>query len=192
MKITAARYRFGCSHNDTECFAWDKKPKLIHVKAFWVGQAEATQRAYEKMIGSNLSLYLRTAGPVDRVGWNEATKFCESVGIGLPTEAEWEYAARGGTSSARYGPLGDMAGYDGNSNDQTHEVASKLPNAYGLYDMLGNVWSGFRTPTSTGPNKKILRGDSFCNPERQVRVSDRFWDTPETAHRDMRFRCAGD
>lgn len=110
----------------------------------------------------------------------------------LPTEIEWEYAARGGTSSARYGPLEDIAWYDGNSNDQTHEVGRKRPNAYGLYDTLGNVWEWVEDTYEVEPGKKVLRGDSFYNPARQVRVSDRLWATPETTHRDMGIRCAGD
>lgn len=192
MKIPAGRYMFGCSHNDHECFTWEKTPKLIHVNAFWIGQTEVTQRAYEKVMGNNPSLYRGATRPVDRVGWNQAKKFCESVGMRLPTEVAWEYAARGRTSSARYGPLDDTAWYDGNSNDQTHDVASKLPNSYGLYDMLGNVWEWVQDAYGYEPNKRILRGASFYNPGKEVRVWNRLWATPDTAHRDMGFRCAGD
>jgi formylglycine-generating enzyme required for sulfatase activity len=63
-----------------------------------------------------------------------------SPGFRLPTGREWEFAARGGTSGDRYGPVDDIAWYDGNSNNQLHPVGQKLPNAFGLYDMLGNVW----------------------------------------------------
>ena len=71
--------------------------------------------------------------------WFNARKYCEAVGMRLPTEAEWEYAARGGTAAERYDSLESIAWYDGNSENQTHPVAEKKPNAFGLYDMLGNV-----------------------------------------------------
>lgn len=190
--IPAGNYVYGCSAGDQECFAWEKQPKRVSVKAFWIGATEVTQQAYESVTGTNPSRYLGARRPVDRVGWNDARKYCEAVGMRLPTEVEWEYAARGGTSSPRYGPLDEIAWYDGNSGDQTHEVGQKRPNAYGLYDTLGNVWEWVQDAYEYEPNKKILRGDSFVNLARQVRVSDRLWAAPETAHRDMGIRCAGD
>jgi formylglycine-generating enzyme required for sulfatase activity len=78
--------------------------------------------------------------PVDTVSWDSAKAFCERVGMRLPTEAEWEWASRGGIAAERYGPLDQIAWYRGNSGGQTHAVRQKLPNPYGLYDMLGNVW----------------------------------------------------
>lgn len=183
-------YMSGCSAGDKECFTWEKQPKRLHVKSFWIGETEVTQRAYEKVIGNNPSLYQGADRPVDRVGWTQAQAFCQAVGMRL--RVEWEYAARGGSAAPRYGPLDQIAWYDGNSNDQTHPVALKLPNAYGLYDMLGNVWEWVQDSYEIEPGKRILRGDSFYNTARQVRVSDRLWATPDTAHRDMGFRCAGD
>ena len=110
----------------------------------------------------------------------------------LPTEIEWEYAARGGTASARYGELDDIAWYERNSGDRTHDVGTKHPNAFGLYDTLGNVWEWVQDTYQQDPHKRILKGDSFVNAGPHVRVSDRLWALPETAHRDMGIRCAGD
>ena len=110
----------------------------------------------------------------------------------LPTEAEWEYAAHGGNREARYGSLDAIAWYDSNSADSTHDVRSKRPNAYGLYDTLGNVWEWVADAYLPEPGKRIMRGDSFYNLGPHVRVSDRLWAWPETAHRDMGIRCAGD
>ena len=192
VRIPGGTFLFGCSAGDPECFSWEKRPTRIYSKAFWIGQTEVTQRAFEKVMSKNPSLYRGASRPVDRVGWNDAAAFCKAVGMRLPTGIEWEYAARGGASTARYGKLYDIAWFDGNSGDRTHEVAQKAPNRYCLYDMLGNVWEWVQDVYEAEPNKRVLRGGSFYNPAREVRVSDRLWATPDTAHRDMGFRCAGD
>lgn len=109
----------------------------------------------------------------------------------LPTEAEWEYAARGGTTEARYGVLDFIAWYDANGKDQTHPVAKKEANAFGLYDTLGNVWEWVEDSYSADPKKRILRGGSFYNVARELRVSNRLWAFPDTDHRNMGVRCVG-
>jgi hypothetical protein len=111
----------------------------------------------------------------------------------LPTETEWEFAARGGSTGARYGAIDAVAWYDANSEDMTHEVGQKAPNAYGLFDMLGNVWEWVEDAydTSATKTKRILRGGSFYNLSRDLRVSNRLWAAPDTRHRNMGVRCAG-
>jgi sulfatase modifying factor 1 len=125
----------------------------------------------------------------------------------LPTEAEWEYAARGGGTSARDGEQDVVAWYRENSGAKTHQVAQKQPNAYGLYDMLGNVWewmadwydkSYYKSSPSSdpqGPSKgqeRALRGGSWYFNSRDARVSVRYGGEP--IYRDFSFgvRCAGD
>jgi formylglycine-generating enzyme required for sulfatase activity len=90
--------------------------------------------------GTNPSGFKGERLPVERVIWNEAKAYCESAGMRLPTEAEWEYAARGGNPAARYGPLASVAWHGDNSGGKTHDVAQKTANPFGLYDVLGNVW----------------------------------------------------
>jgi formylglycine-generating enzyme required for sulfatase activity len=109
----------------------------------------------------------------------------------LPTEAEWEYAARAGSREPRYGPLDRIAWFDTNSGDQTHDVRQKAPNAFGLYDMLGNVWEWVEDSWGT-QGAKLLKGGAFVNIPRDLHVSNRLWAPPDTRHRDMGFRCAGD
>jgi formylglycine-generating enzyme required for sulfatase activity len=92
------------------------------------------------VMGNNPSHFKGASLPVETITWDEATAYCKAVEMRLPTEAEWEYAARGGNPAARYGPLGAVAWYSSNSGRTTHEVAQKQPNGYGLYDILGNVW----------------------------------------------------
>jgi formylglycine-generating enzyme required for sulfatase activity len=142
-------------------------------------------------MGTNPSRYTGADRPTDQVSWFAARRYCEAVGMRLPTEAEWEYAARAGTIGARYDSLDSTAWYDGNSKDQTHPVARKKPNAFGLYDMIGNVWEWMQDSYGADPIKRVLRGGSFYNLARDLHVSNRLWAFPETAHRNMGVRCVG-
>lgn len=118
-------------------------------KDFWMGQFDVTQKQWQEVIGNNPSRN-RTAGldaPVDQVSWKDVQSFLAKANamqtrwtLRLPTEAEWEYAARAGSTGETYGPLDDIAWYKGNGGGTTHPVGQKKPNAFGLYDMLGNVW----------------------------------------------------
>lgn len=186
-------YMMGCSPGDSECFAWEKPTRQVKIdKGFWIGETEVTQRAYRRVIGKNPSRYRGSDLPVDQLAWDNARTYCETVGLRLPTEVEWEYAARGGTAASRYGSLESVAWYDGNSNDQTHRVATKKPNPFGLFDTLGNVWEWVQDSYErSGKKMRILRGASFYNLARDLRVSNRLWALPETDHRNMGVRCAG-
>jgi formylglycine-generating enzyme required for sulfatase activity len=107
---------------------------------------EVTQAEYRKVMGKNPSHFSGCDDcPVEQVSWNKANEYAKKVGKRLPTEAEWEYAARGGNKSKGYRYSGsngiDAVGwYDDNSSGKTHPVAQKQPNELGLYDMSGNVW----------------------------------------------------
>ena len=93
-------------------------------------------------MGSNPSSFKGTTRPVEQVSWHECKEFCEKLGLGLPSEAQWEYACRAGSSGpyAGSGDLDEMGWYDENSDSKTHPVGEKQPNHFGLYDMHGNVW----------------------------------------------------
>lgn len=123
-------------------------------QGYWMSDHEVTQEEYQAVMGSNPSFFNGTELPVERVTWNEAAEYCrklteQEMSAGrlasgrvyrLPTEAQWEYAARAGTTGSYAGDLNAMAWYDSNSDNKTHIVKTKLPNAWGLYDMSGNVW----------------------------------------------------
>ena len=119
---------------------------------FAIGKYPITQAQYEAVIGTNPSYFQgNLQNPVENVSWNDAQAFCQKLSqitgktYRLPTEAEWEYACRAGTTTDYYfgdnaNQLGDYAWYEDNSGMITHPVGQKLPNAWGLYDMHGNVW----------------------------------------------------
>ena len=199
----------GCSPGDKDCDKQAEKPVDVLIsRDFSLGQTEVTQDAYQRVMKADPSFYKGALRPVHGVSWDEAKNYCASVGGRLPTEAEWEYAARAGSTGARYGNLDQIAWYFGNSNKYTHDVGGKLPNKWGLYDMLGNVWEwtadwydpllrGGTDPQ--GPPKEILketvrvvRGGSWNNLPELVRASFRDRDAP--VYRDSRigFRCVRD
>ena len=114
---------------------------------YWLGKTEVTQAQWEKVMGSNPSFNNSCSDcPVERVSWEDAKEFIRKLNeldngfvYSLPTEAEWEYAARGGTNRLFAGNIEDLAWHSGNSEIATHPVESRLPNSFGLYDMHGNV-----------------------------------------------------
>ena len=125
-------------------------------RPFWLGRTEVTQAQYQQVVWGNSATYQGVEGenPVERVSWNDAMGFCkrltarerhagrlpEGCEYTLPTEAQWEYACRAGTTGNYAGDLDAMGWYSSNADGKLHPVAAKQPNAFGLYDMHGNVW----------------------------------------------------
>jgi formylglycine-generating enzyme required for sulfatase activity len=130
----------GCSPGDGEGDDDEKPAHLVTIsRGFWMGQTPVTQEAFQLLMGANPSYFEGAKLPVHSTTWDDALSYCQTVGMRLPTEAEWEYAARAGTTTPRYGELKDIAWYCENSGQQVHPVGEKIPNAWGFYDMLGNV-----------------------------------------------------
>ncbi len=173
VRIPAGRFMMGCSPGDSECYDDEKPPREVTIPHdVWVGQTLVTQAAYQRVTGKTPSSFEGNPQlPVESINQEEAQNYCRAVGMRLPTEAEWEYAARGGTTGARYGNLDEIAWYSANSGNKTHEVGQKRPNDYGLYDMLGNVWEW----TSDWYEGKTvtLRGGSWNLDPGFVRASNR-------------------
>lgn len=188
--IPPGSFQMGCSSGDSECEQNEKPPRSVEVRfGFWIGQTEVTQKAYWRVTGLDPSEFKGERRPVEKVNWHEARSYCKEVGLRLPTATEWEYAARAGNTSARYGNLDVVGWYEGNSGKQTHEVGQKQPNAWGLYDMLGNVseWTLFGDPL----DNMTIRGGDWSDPARKVRVS-KSQDTADSARVSvLGFRCAG-
>ena len=148
----------------------DDQPQreVVVAKPFYIGVTEVTQAQYEAVMGKNPSWFQKDGAslPVEQVSWNDATEFCRRVSqktgrnVRLPTALEWEYACRAGTSGpfASTGNLDDMGWYVRNSGNRTHRVASKQPNAWGLYDMHGNVWEWCSDVAKDKPAERVARG----------------------------------
>ncbi len=190
--ISPGEFLMGCG--DSDCSDDEKPPHRVRItKEFWIGQTEVTQEAYARVMkGQDPSNFKGAGLPVESVTWNEADAYCRAVGMRLPTEAEWEYAARAGNTNERYGEIDKIAVYAGNIRG-TAMVGSKRPNAWGLYDMLGNVWEWTndwydkdyyktsplmtRPRPSEGNGESVARGLLVSNPQ-YVRVSYRFRSCP--------------
>jgi len=188
--IPPGSFTMGCSPGDSECYGDEKPARQVSIsEGFWLGQTQVTQAAYQRVTGTNPSHFKGANLPVETVNWNEATSYCQAVGTRLPTEAEWEYAARAGSTASRYGDIDRIAWYSANSGSTTHEVMQKQPNRWGLYDMLGNVWQW--TSSNYDSDSKALRGGSWYNNPRNVRVSYRYRYVPGNRSNNIGFRCLG-
>jgi TonB family protein len=190
--IPPGAFTMGCSPGDTECLDNEKPAHAERIaNGFWLGQTEVTQVAYRQVTGSNPSQNKGDQLPVESVSWSDAANYCAAIGGRLPTESEWEYAARAGSKESRYGSMDAVAWHNGNGGGKTHPVALKQPNAFGLYDMLGNVWEWVEG-TYAGTSQKILRGGSLFVDSRSTRVSCRFAVQPPGSAIGRGFRCAID
>jgi len=149
VKIAAGEFMMGCVEGDKDCLE-DEVPrhKVQLTKGFELGKYEVTQAQWEAVMGpnSNPSETKGPKNPVDSVNKAEIYAFLDKLNAQkdgykyrLPTEAEWEYAARAGAPDPPRDSLGDYAWFAGNSDDESHPVGLKKPNAWGLYDILGNV-----------------------------------------------------
>ena len=206
--IPPGSFMMGCSPADDECRDREKPSHRVEIsKGFWIGETPVTQSAYERVMGANPSHFKGPQRPVEGVSWDDATAFCRAIGMHLPTEAEWEYAARAGSTEARYGELDDIAWYDKNAQKQTHDVKGKRPNAWGLYDTLGNVWEwvadwfdesaytsgAARDPQGPPEGKyRVLRGGSWNLYPEYVRMSYRVRFAAGNRNFNIGFRCAGE
>ena len=208
LLIPPGIFMMGCSPGDAEC-SDDESPahQVTLTNAFYMGKTEVTQAQWQAQMGYNPSYFQGQSDspsrPVEQVSWNMSRDFITATGLRLPTEAEWEYACRAGTTAQRYGVLDDIAWYNGNPNGATHAVATKLPNAFGLYDTIGNVWewcqdwngpySSVSVTNPTGPTtgtQRLFRGGSWFGLPVICRASQRNSVYPSLSGYTIGFRVA--
>jgi formylglycine-generating enzyme required for sulfatase activity len=212
VSIPAGRFMMGCSQGDEQCYADEKPQYEVQItRSFQLGKYEVTQGQWAKVMGSNPSKFKgEDRLPVEEVSWNDVQRFIAKLNAlndgyryRLPTEAEWEYAARGGTTGVYYGNLDAIGWYEENSGSKTHPVGQKQPNGFGLYDMLGNVWEwcsdGYdksyygSSPGSDpkGPDSaqgRVLRGGSWDDISSNARASSRVGVVPFVRGNAIGFR----
>jgi formylglycine-generating enzyme required for sulfatase activity len=176
---------------------------------FWIARTETTRAQYAKATSAG-GMRQDTPGdlPMTGVSWEAAKAYCASVGGRLPSEVEWEYAARAGATTRYYGALADVAWFADNAADQVHPVGTKAPNALGLHDMLGNVseWVRDRYYNAyddtadpvvveeplAGNTLGVARGGSWVSDADGVRLSRRLEMYPDAEEAHIGFRCAMD
>ena len=198
MKVEAGTFNMGATSEQQDADS-DEKPvhKVTLSRNYYIGKTEVTQALWKAVMGSNPSNFEGDNKPVENVSWDDCQRFISRLNAAtdmnfrLPTEAEWEFAARGGNKSKHYeysgsNDLDDVAWYDGNSHSTTHDVATKQPNELGLYDMSGNVWEwcsdwygDYSSNAQTDPagpfsgSRRVYRGGSWYYGARYCRSSGR-------------------
>lgn len=183
----------------------------VTLSSYHIGKYEVTQDLWEAVMGSNPSNFTGARRPVDDVSWDDCQEFIRKLNsltgqnFRLPTEAEWEFAARGGNSSGyKYSgsrAIDDVAWYDDNSGYTTHNVGTKSPNELGIYDMSGNVWEWcsdwygeYISSAQTNPkgpdsgSLRVLRGGSWGSLAGYCRVSFRFDLSPDYRYGTLGLR----
>jgi formylglycine-generating enzyme required for sulfatase activity len=204
--------RFQMGSNSAESFPDERPVHLVTVGDFKLSKTEVTQEQWQAVMGNNPAFFKKSGKhPVENVSWNDVRTFIRKLNqvsgkkYRLPTEAEWEYAARGGDKADRYGNIDAVAWYDRNSKQSTQQVAKKKANAYGLYDMLGNVWEwvgdlkdDYGTAARNNPTgpvdgaERAFRGGAWDCLSRGCRVSTRDWADPSVRRNVLGFRLAAD
>ena len=228
--VQGGTFQMGSNSGDS-----DEKPvHTVTVNDFYIGKYEVTQKEWKEVMGSNPSNWKGDNLPVEQVSWYDAVEFCNKKsrkegltpcysgsgksitcnfnanGYRLPTEAEWEYAARGGNKSKGYkysgsNSIGDVAWYSSSSGNKTHQVGTKRQNELGIYDMTGNVWEwcwdwkgSYSSNSQTNPkgassgSGRVVRGGSWRNGTDYCRVAYRDCNYPVSSFssRSMGFRVA--
>ena len=151
VRIEPGEFLMGASASEAGHGSWATQHHVKLTKPYWMATTEVTQAQWKAVMGSNPSNHQADDHPVEQVTWTEAVEFCnrlsakEGKRYRLPTEAQWEYACRAGSGTEYYTGSGEAAlrqagWFNANSDNQTHAPAGKSPNAWGLYDMHGNVW----------------------------------------------------
>lgn len=190
----------------------------VELAPYRLASVPVTQERYAEVTGERPGDAHGDRLPVEGVSWWDAVRFCNALsvregltpayrvqpdaeraewdtaadGYRLPTEAEWEHACRAGTTEARYGPLDEIAWHRGNARERLHEVAGRQPNAWGLYDMLGNVWEWCWDlyDAEVYGSYRVLRGGGWFDEHWSCRASVRRRSHPTLRIDDVGFRLA--
>ena len=205
VRICPGTFTMGSTENDPQADSDEKPAHQVTLSEFWIGKTEITNAQYRRFRSDHKG---EDNLPAAGVTWDDAKAACEHFGGRLPTEAEWEYAARAGSPAAwSFGNdekmLGEYAWCDGNLGGKAHPVGTRKPNVWGLYDMHGNIWervADWYGPYSREAQKdpigpkagqyRTLRGGSVYFPPWILRSASRVRDEPSDRDGYVGFRCA--
>ena len=213
VKVEGSTFTMGATpEQGNDAYEYERPAHQVTLSDYYIGRYEVTQKEWQAVMGDNPSKFYGDNLPVDYVSWNDCQDFINKLNqltglkFRLPTEAEWEFAARGGKQSKGYkysgsDNIGDVAWYTDNSDDESHQVGTKQPNELGIYDMSGNVfewcsdWYGSYSSSAqtnpTGPSSgshRVLRGGCWRYDARGCRVSNRHGYYPSSRYIDRGFR----
>ena len=214
--IPPGTFRMGSPEDETERYDDEVLHEVRLTQGFWMADTPCTRELWEAVMNDNPSRFKESSkNPVEQVSWEDCQKFLEKINgeipglhLRLPTEAEWEYACRAGSTSRWcFGndekKLKEYAWYDENSGGETHPVKQLKPNNRGLFDVHGNVWEwcadwyGYYPeelqidPSGPGSGDyRVIRGGSWISGARFVRAAYRYWFDPVIGYGDLGFRFA--
>lgn len=211
--VSGGTFMMGANPGDSDAFGNEKPRHQVSLSSFYICKYEVTQALWRAVMGSNPSYFKGDSLPVESVSWNDCQQFIRKLNYltgqnyRLPTEAEWEFAARGGNSSCGYKYSGSdyiyNVAWNSDSGDKTHVVGTKSPNELGLYDMSGNVYewcsdwygsySSSSQPNPTGAlsgSSRVVRGGSWRYVDTFCRVSYRNNFAPSISFNNLGLRLA--
>ncbi len=213
--VQGGTFQMGATSEQESDAGDDEKPShSVTLSSYYIGETEVTQGLWETVMGSNPSKFKGANNPVECVSWDDCKSFISKLNsltgqrFRLPTEAEWEFAARGGSKSKHYkysgsNTLSAVAWYKDNSGGSTHPVKTKSSNELGLYDMSGNVYEwcqdwygGYSSGSQTNPagpssgSNRVIRGGCWFIIARFCRVSFRYYSTPDYRSYNLGLRLS--
>ena len=212
IPVSGGTFSMGATSEMTEPYSDEKPTHQVTLSSYYIGETEVTQALWKAVMGSNPSYFKGDNLPVETVSWDDCQTFIRKLNgltgrhFRLPTEAEWEFAARGGNQSRHTQYSGsdnidEVAWYYGNSGNKTHPVKTKQPNELGIYDMTGNVWewcqdwygdySSYAQTNPTGASSgsyRVDRGGSWRGDPWNCRSSGRYYDAPDGEYRSHGLR----
>lgn len=203
IRVEGGEFMMGATaEQGDDAYDWEKPAHKVSLDSYYIGETQVTLALWEAVMGYSPYFLEKCNSPMKYISWNDCLEFVKQLNqltckqFRLPTEAEWEYAARGGNRSRGYkyagsNNLSEVAWYADNSGDQSHPVAQKQANELGLYDMSGNVWewcndwfgnysnSPQHNPQGvTSGDRRVLRGGSYIPIAVRCRVSYRYCNDP--------------
>lgn len=215
LPVAGGAFLMGATREQgNEMQPWEQPTHEVRLSSFALGETPVPQWLWQAVMGENPSYSKGEMLPMESVSWNDVQAFLKRLNtltgqrFSLPTEAQWEYAARGGAESKHYKYSGgfhveEVAWFADNSDGHTHEVAQLKPNELGLYDMNGNVWelchdfsASYLPKVQTDPTgpmtgeNRIGRGGGWGSPSRSCRVSSRSYGDPDALSNRIGFRLA--